>query len=792
MAANKVDDGSEPINFRAALAAFQKKSATSDAPSASNLHSPRPRPLQPASGRQPPQTPARPSSGLDPVSRSSSTPRIRNNSDGLISPSSNNPFASKSSLHPSSAVPSTSASGMQSGPSSAGQPSIWPTLRRTGSGVSLNELTERSVPLQRVNGYLAHTLPRSRSRSIIGNEPLDPHSNGGSASSSGRSSPYVPSRAIHGLFPDDADSHFSQTVGPPTTQHMLDTSADDAMFAHAVMERSAPLASPRTRDLAESDSYLLPPQVPSRKGSASSGHSTAASIPSPRLPPRPAAANALAPSPTISEFGQFPASSSGSATAPSRAKTGLAYATYTPGAKRNAQGQDTGATPPALPPRSATLGQADRTPLRTEHGSPVARRAPTIPRKPVATPTSAMSKPMPPPRPAKVGEGTAPEKPASASQPPPPPRQRTISVQSHRGFTNAPTPGVRTHRKSGSNVFTSISLSDDASVELKRSLESDIHDAPSQQLPPPTRGKPGTFAALPASARASFSSTASGNSGAGGVVSSLIGSAASAIPLFKSSSPFSGTRSLADGAPSKQPYFSGGVAVSRSASAHSELSGEGEAALWGAGRTVQLADETSVVSKTQGGGLLREPKDGSARRRYEALFDELLVRQRSKKRVAKDSGPSSNASTIRDASTGAMERKPSGGVQALRGWFESDPATNTGSSTTAPSLQPAPVVTDTLSDSPTTLSRKTVHRIWSRSRLPASLLGRVWDQAASSAPGLEKEPFTRAMAAIDAELERKKHRRETRRARQSKPRNRESTTGSARRMPPPPPAAAAS
>ncbi|TKY86647.1 hypothetical protein EX895_004286 [Sporisorium graminicola] len=825
---NTHGEGSEAINFRAALAAFEQNATATTA----SFHSPKTRPSQPAVTRPPPQTPARPSSGLEPIPRSASTPRIRNNSESLMPPSSNNPFAASGSPTPaaSSALPTTSASGMLSAPPPAFSTSASPTypqsisLRKSGSGVSLNELMKQSSPRNSTNSRTASPLLRSRSRSVVENDAAQMSGNASSAPASGRSSPLPPPRSVNALFtPDDrsAGTGARRTESPAswsTAQHMLDTSADDDMFAHAVMERSSTPASPsrRAATTAAQDASLLPlpPQVPSRKGSASSTNSASTSASTPRLPPRPggAATPNLAPSPTISEFGQFPSTASTASTTP-RAKTGLGYATYTPGARRGARegggGRADGSmTPPALPPRSATLGQADRgrvgdAPYRARQNSPM-KRAPVIPKKPAtsaAASVSVNSKPPPPPRPAKAFDGaaggfrfgTASEEPQS--QPAPRPRQRTMAAQQHQrsltgsssSFTTTSLAGNTTHRKSGSNVFTSISLSDDASGELKRSLESDIHADHQHQLPPPSRGRSAANAAAgwqsPASsvarpASTSGGATTGGSSAAGGVVSSLIGTAASALPLFKSGGASgAGSRSLADGAPSKQPYYSGGATVSRSTSAHSDVKSEGEETLWGGGRAVQLADDASVLRGSSrvkgGGGLLKEPKDASAQERYETLYDKLLSQQHERK--ANRTAPNSNASTIREANT---DRKASGGVQALKGWFESDPASS--SSATAVTT---PLKREDLDEA---LSPKMVRKVWTRSRLPTAFLAQVWDQAVSQTgtEGLTRDIFVRAMAGIDAELERKKQRRDTRRQRRSAYDSR--TTG-ARRVPPPPP-----
>lgn len=260
------------------------------------------------------------------------------------------------------------------------------------------------------------------------------------------------------------------------------------------------------------------------------------------------------------------------------------------------------------------------------------------------------------------------------------------------------------------------------------------------------------------------------------MVSSLIGTAASALPLFKSGAGSGGggvSRSLADGAPSKQPYYSGGATVSRSTSAHSDARSEGEATLWG-GRAVQLADDASVLSgnRVKGGGVLKEPKDEGARKRYEALFDKLLAQQ---KETTTRTAPNSNASTVRESHA---ERKASGGVQALKGWFESDPAS---SSTANPST---PSKSEESAQSALVLLPKTVRKVWTRSRLPSAFLAQIWDRAVSQSGegGCTRGTFVRAMAGIDVELERKKQRREIRRQR----RTANSKVGS-RRVPPPPP-----
>ncbi|KAJ9478461.1 hypothetical protein PHBOTO_002005 [Pseudozyma hubeiensis] len=755
------DDGSKPINFRAALATFQQNSSSS---SSNAIHSPKPRVAQRSTTRQPPpRTPARPSSSQDPVSRASSTPRIRNNSDALMPPSSST--ATSPTLQPT-----TSASGMLSAPSPVFSTPFG--LRKSGSGTSLNDLMSKTLP--RNTSRTASPLNRSRSRSVTQQDA----GSGNSAPASGRSSP-IPPGPLRSLFDSE---HVSQRTESPSSQHMLDTSAEDDMFAHAVMERSQTRSS-----TADSNASLVPPQVPSRKGSASSTNS-ANSI-TPKLPPRP---TGLAPSPTISEFGQLPPT-----TPKVKPKTGLvAYATYTPGGKRGSQGGLEGSmSPPALPPRSATLGLAERgqageAAYKARQSSPMKRAPPIVPQKPTA--------PVPPPRPAKTFDGAAggfkfgttayePTAAAAAS-----PRQNTSTrtAQHQRSLTGGGSTSnlatgipANAHRKTGSNVFTSISLSDDASGELKRSLESDLHSDHSTQLPPPNRGR-SIAATNGAPSRAVVPSPAGGGMGAG-VVSSLIGTAASALPMFKSSGAASGTRSLADGAPSKQQY------MSRSGSAGSGMTataGDGEASLWGVGRAVQLAEVGVVASKAVGGGMLKEPHDEKAMKRYEALFETLLRQQDEKRRKRAQIG----RATAKDLESEEVgEKKASGRVQALRGWFESDPSST---ATTAQPTQP-PAQSDPPSRS-TSLSPSTIRKIWSRSRLPPTYLSQLFEQCLQSqsddVKGLGKQTFVRAMASIDAELERRKVRRQARQRRKDEARkSRDVNVSAARRMPPPPPSMAA-
>ncbi|KAJ1018405.1 hypothetical protein NDA18_006559 [Ustilago nuda] len=148
-----------------------------------------------------------------------------------------------------------------------------------------------------------------------------------------------------------------------------------------------------------------------------------------------------------------------------------------------------------------------------------------------------------------------------------------------------------------------------------------------------------------------------------GVASSLIGGAASAFPLFKpgGAGMGGGTRSLIDGAPSKQ---FGAVGLGRSASTHSVLSvppGDGSGA-------------RTSIPLSRGKGALQEPRDAAARARYEDLFSSLVSQQRIQRRQTKakeGEGDSSNASTVRGGSSSKFEER-SGAVSALRGWFESD------------------------------------------------------------------------------------------------------------------------
>lgn len=355
--------------------------------------------------------------------------------------------------------------------------------------------------------------------------------------------------------------------------------------------------------------------------------------------------------------------------------------------------------------------------------------------------------------------------------------------------------------------------------------------------------------------------------------------------------------SLADGAPSKQPqsyYSGGGSALSRSASAHSDLSfrpgeqpassaiggigGGGGDLLWTGTGKVELADGSGIFlgsgsnsnSKSNSRCRLKEPKDDQARQRYEDLFEKLVVKQRlqSKKRkqAQQSEGVASNASTVRGEAKGggdtnfSMSAAPGGGggggggVQALRGWFESDSVPPPASASTSNTPTTSAISTNTSTSAinkddatspfPSTetdreaiaiVAPRTIYKLWTRSRLSHNLLASVWDQAItlqSSSPtstttkgavvgmskadsklvvGLEKETFVRTLATIDAELERKKKKKEIRQTSHSRPHPQRQAMGgrertneasvafsaastastamaTGRRVPPPPPA----
>lgn len=697
--AHEHDAHSEPINFRAALAAFEQNSAT---------HAGSPV----TATRRAPQTPARPSGGLDPIARSASTPHNR------AGTASNNPFsAANAPASPrvaTGSIPTTSASGMLSAPSPAVVASTSPsyatgsTLRKSDSGLSLRELMNKSLP-RNANS----PVPPNRSRSGADDDSTAGAS--ASASASGRSTPAMAPRAIVGLFAEDPSADALRRTASPASsllsderaaRHMLDTSLDEQdhthpMFAHAVMPRSTSGS-------------------PERKGSTSS--TASASSTTPRLPPRPTQPS-LAPSPTLTEFGQFQPVT--------KDKPAVGYATYTPGFKRGVATMDVQRTPPALPPRSATVGQSERAKREVP---------PSVPKKPL--------KPVPPPRPT-AAQRSAPDGAAKSfrfgspaaetTSAPPAAPTRPYKPSTPRATNLTPntssTASTASHKKSGSNVFTSISLSDEASSELRRTLETDVRV--DVQLPPPARGRPPTTPHR----------TATASTATGGVVSSLIGTAASALPLFKASTPAAGgARSLADGAPSKQ------YGVSRSGSTHSDLSvrpGHTDVGSWMPTRAVQLADAPKRAPAAAVPAWWKTP-DASARARYDALFTATLADQVQRRKHRRRDESDSNASTLR-------EQPRTAGVHALRGWFESD----------AP---PAAADTDH-SASADELGATSVRRVWKRSRLPARFLAQVWDYAVqlgdkdqSGAPGLGREAFVCALATIDAELARRRWRRQQRTA----------------------------
>ncbi|PWZ00789.1 hypothetical protein BCV70DRAFT_237118 [Testicularia cyperi] len=959
-------EGSEPINFRAALAAFESQAQSRPqtgalpvrgpaartagfVPKAGEMDKPVNTPTIVYTESKPiPKTPSRnrssdSASSLDPIARSSSTPRIRKSSDSDVTVfSSNNPFTAHAvspSLTPS-ALPPTSPSGMLSAPRSTlsvRNNAASSALRKSESGTSLRELMQQSMPGAGVTDD--NVLQRSRSKSLAGNadsKSSSPAASGcstpaahlhGSNSRSSSPRPVGGVKNFIALYGGGAPAgvagnntatgpyggSFERTSSPMsistsnsarTSSHMLDSSADDdytsPMFGHAVLQpgrssglqsssssaasRSVPgtperknsaastssttAAATSTIAMCDTEISLQPPQIPSRKGSGSSVSSM------PRLPPRPSAS--LAPSPTISEFGQIAAfSSAGNDGAPRKAGNsgagGVSYATYTPGVRRNGSGAsnaaafdgDSAISPPALPPRSATVGHAysDRKGTAVS-GYAVRQRGagPTAVSTPTTTPGKA--KPAPPPRPTNLSgrqwdgnaggfrfgsnhtpagkSGNSSTSNGPAQQPAIPPRPRQQAQQETQqpvraaGVTAANSAvagsGHRGHAKSASNVFTSISLSDDASHELRRTLESDMHRSDSSgnalQMPPPSRGRP-THAA----SRSGGSSIGASASPSG--ISSLIESAASAlpIPLFKSNSNTgvlgnTGTsRSLAEGAPSKQ-----GSVASRSVqglgfsdvnflsvrpgeSLGSNELNAGSGLARNRPSAVVLAEPSSMsltgsrTSTLASAKLARSmsPADEAARQRYEALFDALLAAQTRaslRRKTALATQTHSNASTLRGGKTGkksdaeaASEALSDGveqdadtsvrSVQSLRGWFESDSSSPRKEpvklSTSAPEKpSPAKLLAsdaapstmqmqgrDQLGGGPGRVSAGRVVKVWKRSKLPDAVLAEIWDAAVEhqasgqgrrrSGPArLEREAFVRAMAAIDAELGRRK------------------------------------
>lgn len=416
---------------------------------------------------------------------------------------------------------------------------------------------------------------------------------------------------------------------------------------------------------------------------------------------------------------------------------------------------------------------------------PVSAPAPPSPRV-----ASAGAPPPPPPRPstAALSASTGSTSTVGMAAPgattttntataalPPPPRHRTQTQTHHRGARSGPGSdpssmrGASGHGKTPSTTFTSISLSDDASADLRHSLESEI----------------GSYAAS--------QSSASGSSHSSSGHSSLSGTTA----------PGNRNRALSAG-----PHGPGRGGPKRSWEAPN-------VPLPPPVRDPLRArpNQAMHVEKAHFGGMnaahapLRRActPDPLARKRYEALFERSINAAAAKKapsnlkcasdadksvqrssasgaitipKSPKAGDPDSNgfARSMPDASEGDVQTS-GGGVKALKGWFEdSQPPT----SSSAPSKPENGGVTPKLwraADSSAQaqkeqrLSPKMVRRIWRRSRLPDAILREVWDAAITGAPsssefpGLTLEQFVRAMAAIDAELLRRSTRRKARGAR---------------------------
>ncbi|EPQ30456.1 uncharacterized protein PFL1_01982 [Pseudozyma flocculosa PF-1] len=921
------DDGAEPINFRAALAAFEGRPTDASGP---QLHAPV------ASRRSHTNKPniavvvstrdAHEDAAHEPVTRSNSTPKIRGGFNGR-SHLAANPFAAAEDEE--ARQPQDAGLLKAPWPALGSQESDASRLRKTGSGTSLRDLMQKSLP----DGQ-----NRSRSKSLAGRS-VDGLSLSGrstpTTSGSGTSSPRLGVRNIIALYGgqggDPAGGPAAgraaalsganggsdllyggglRTSSPMSissatslrTRHMLDASNDDdqydPLFGHAVMDprpksssglQSAPVSYPSSpqqtgpgpatahtpkRGAAPppflrtvSSSQIMagrgggepPPRVPARpalqppspprRGSQSS---TSSSISvGPRLPPRPPTGNAP---PSVSEFGQI---SDRSSTAEAKAHPALAssdnaghvsYATYTPGARRQppapspgGHGGETGHPPPALPPRSATVGQngTSRTDfsngagntaedgqlsyaVRTRSlGRPVPK-SPSLPSSMMAstTPNAKAERPDPPPRPRmlqvdgnaggfRFGGGAS----STPSAPPAPPARGRPPVQTHhRGAlgsmgsdpnsssssASSPTSTSTTvssttrgmshsHAKSPSNVFTSISLSDDASRDLHHSLESDILQRSTREHPP--NGPPSAPAAADGGHRlppprnryghsvnrsigSTMGITSSPNLGQASAGKTLWESASSALPLpFKTSAASSASgRALAEGAPSRQQQF-----VPRPAGANDSMFGArpGES-LNGARsnnwpgqlqiRPVQLASPTADRHPPRS----TTPADDGARRRYEALFERCLKDQeaaRAKQALWDDKEargfgsargkrqPSAKSIAAAFEASGARDRAGSQlsthsapiedrdvssgvGVEAAKGWFEprSGSQTPTRASVSPPVSRSAPSgpLLATGPDKPTAkLSMGRIRKVWQRSRLPDRVLADIWDAAAA-------------------------------------------------------------
>ncbi|PWN51076.1 hypothetical protein IE53DRAFT_368358 [Violaceomyces palustris] len=411
----------------------------------------------------------------------------------------------------------------------------------------------------------------------------------------------------------------------------------------------------------------------------------------------------------------------------------ISYAPYVPGSSRKSAAL-TGPSvkqPPALPPRISEKVKIEQVGLRAESSSksdgpiPYAYRQRSLPGRVSPSPSAASrgglsGKSAPPPPP-----------------PPPPPRpaatQSTFAVTANSS-TNVATPSsggsqvlvsrgrLHSHGKTPSTTFTSISLDDEASKELKMNLESAANHigmassglGSSHKTPtlPRARALSSARVNLPSSAEG-FSMPASQYlANSGGASSWQTAAATVALPPFRSegaSKAAGGFRSMAGGPPSKQSLVSARISpalnvdggLSRSTVSTDEApmplrSGEGSGPGWAV--TLDARSPTRLKSTLRA----RSP-DAAARRRYEALFDESVAAQEraSKEKVnlivqghprrlgsargeekgygdshsgnfgAVPSAESSSTSLIEGEKDTAM-KGPGPGVASLRGWFEQD------------------------------------------------------------------------------------------------------------------------
>lgn len=713
-------------------------------------------------------------------------------------------------------------------------------LRKSGSGMSLRELAAQSDSARsRSNSVESGQLgssrrgspagtgsgassPRLGVKNIIalygGNGQLG--GGGVAAGSLGRSSSPSSFNGNHqspyrlGVsIPDASASADSLPIRKRPPRHMLDASEDGstALELHPTLSPSPSIHSPirsgassPAGDLLTSNHQTSPispqssfkPPAPPRppKPNASTSTSTNSTNTPPKLPQR---FTVQPPTPARQPTTESPRSSSHSPNRfnnsnfsapllPPRKGAGTISAGVSPsstgdGSSVNYQTyvsrKEQVQIGPALPPRMSHNGNnnhSDTPPRRSSADAPNSTsKPPPLPRRSMGNSSSAASD-------LSVSSNGS----AASTGLIPPPRHK-LPPQSHHV------------KNASSGTFSSVSLSDDASAELKHSLESQIGER----------------------------ETLVGGSTGFKALSSENSNSRRTAPLTPTSNPLlpppRAVRSLAQGAPSRVggPGAASGFRFGSGSSPH----GRSAISLTARGRPLVKKNVKTKRNFTP---------DQSSRNRYETLFERMLVAESIKKSKMRDKKTNSSNSGIavprrRDlnrtiTSNESEEEISAGGVQALKGWFDqsknSQPSTSGHEpvlATSAPSERENPLSSNSFNLSSIPHHRSTasagpgletsfqhstnpyiptkrILKLWKSSRINNNeFFGEIWNevvkhQESSQLKGLEREAFVRGLSAIDGELRRRKAKK-SRRKGNMKTSRKNTIRASGRLIPPKPP-----